>query len=273
MAALLVSLAVMSVLMSVALPAWRHAAQREKEAELVFRGEQYARAIALYRAKNANAFPPSVDILVQGKFLRKKYLDPITKKDFDVIGVGAQSAVPGQPAGTGTTTASGRGQSGQTTQTGRGTSGAQSSPGRGSSTSPSGFTSAPGITNNAFINSATGAVSGGIMGVHSKSQETSIRIYKGQTRYDQWNFVVTAVNRPGGGAGALNPGGQGGSPLPGARGGRGNANPGTNAPGGRGGPGRGPGTGGQGFPPPPPPPPPPFGVPRGPGGAGSDPNF
>ena len=45
------------------------------------------------------------------------------------------------------------------------------------------------------------AVSGGIMGVHSKSQETSIRIYKGQTRYDQWNFVVTAVNRPGGGIG------------------------------------------------------------------------
>ena len=45
MAALLVSLAVMSVLMSAALPAWRHQAQREKEAELVFRGEQYVRAI------------------------------------------------------------------------------------------------------------------------------------------------------------------------------------------------------------------------------------
>ena len=102
MAALLVSLAVMSVLMSVALPAWRHEAQREKEAELVFRGEQYARAVALYRAKNANAFPPSVDVLVQGKYLRKKYLDPITNKDFDVIGVGAQSQVQGQ--GTGVTT-------------------------------------------------------------------------------------------------------------------------------------------------------------------------
>ena len=58
------------------------------------------------------------------------------------------------------------------------------------------------------------------MGVHSKSQETSIRIYKGQTRYDQWNFVVTAVNRPGGGMGATMPGGQGGAQLPGARGGR-----------------------------------------------------
>jgi type II secretory pathway pseudopilin PulG len=40
MAALLVSLAVMSVLLSVILPAWHHEVQREKEAELVFRGEQ-----------------------------------------------------------------------------------------------------------------------------------------------------------------------------------------------------------------------------------------
>ena len=38
MAALLVSIAVMGILMSVALPAWRQAARREKEAELVFRG-------------------------------------------------------------------------------------------------------------------------------------------------------------------------------------------------------------------------------------------
>ena len=112
----------MSVLMSVALPAWRHEAQREKEAELVFRGEQYARAIALYRAKNANAFPPSVDVLVQGKFLRKKYVDPVTNKDFDVIGVGAQAQVQGQGTGPTTGVGAGRGQSTQTSQTGRGTS-------------------------------------------------------------------------------------------------------------------------------------------------------
>ena len=49
MAALLVSLAVMAVLMSVAMPVWRHEAQREKEAELVFRGQQYVRASASSR--------------------------------------------------------------------------------------------------------------------------------------------------------------------------------------------------------------------------------
>ena len=219
MAALLVSLAVMSVLMTAALPAWRHAAQREKEAELVFRGEQYARAVALFRSKNANAFPASVDVLVQGRYLRKKYLDPVTNKEFDVIGAAAQNLMPGQPPAGGP-------------QGGR-----QGGPmgGRGGPVAqpPAGFTS---------------TVSGGIIGVHSKSKETSIRIYNGQTRYDQWNFVFTATNRPGGAApGALNPGGPGGAQMPGP-GGRG-----TN-PAGRGGAGRGTGTGRQGgfgLPPPP----------------------
>jgi hypothetical protein len=112
------------------------------------------------------------------------------------------------------------------------------------------------------------------MGVHSKSQDTSIRIYKGQTRYDQWNFVFTALNRPGGNApGAANPGGPGGDNVPGP-GGRGRGTGTGTAPGNRGqAPGQGPARGGRtgGFElPPPSPPPPPAGVPRGPAGAGSD---
>ena len=69
MAALLVALAVMSVLMSVALPVWRHEAQREKEEELVWRGQQYIRALRLYQART-QALPGSVDLLVNGHFLR-----------------------------------------------------------------------------------------------------------------------------------------------------------------------------------------------------------
>jgi type II secretory pathway pseudopilin PulG len=206
MAALLVSLAVMAVLMSVALPAWRHLARREKEAELAFRGEQYARAIALYRAKNGNVFPPSIDVLVQGHYLRKKYKDPMTPDgEFRLIPVGNPQAPQG-------------GQRGGTPPAGRGGTPAPSQPGQ------------------------TGSfVGGGIMGVASKSTETSIRIYKGQTRYDLWPFTFNLVNRPGGnmpnaGGPGLQPGqrgrGQGRGPGPGD---------------GRGGPGRrggGPGRGG-----------------------------
>ena len=84
MAALLVAMAVMAVLMSVALPVWRHEAQREKEEELVFRGNQYVRALGLYQRKT-QTMPGSVDLLVTGRFIRKKYKDPITNDDFELI--------------------------------------------------------------------------------------------------------------------------------------------------------------------------------------------
>ena len=90
MAALLVSIGVMMLLMSVAMPVWRHQAQREKEAELIFRGEQYARAVNHYQRKmGPGNFPPSIDVLVQQRFLRKKYKDPMTEDgEFDIIPVG-----------------------------------------------------------------------------------------------------------------------------------------------------------------------------------------
>ena len=59
MAALLVTLGVMSVILGVAMPVWRTVVQREKEEELVFRGRQYARAIALYQRKYAASYPPA----------------------------------------------------------------------------------------------------------------------------------------------------------------------------------------------------------------------
>ena len=91
MAALLVTLSVMAVLMGALVPVWSTAARREREEELVFRGEQYARAIMLFQRKYANARPPSVDVLLSERFLRKKYKDPITNEDFELLaaGVGA----------------------------------------------------------------------------------------------------------------------------------------------------------------------------------------
>jgi type II secretory pathway pseudopilin PulG len=224
MAALLVTLAIMSILLSVAMPVWRHEARREKEAELVFRGEQYARAIALFRYKNANipnAFPPSIDALVQGRFLRKKYKDPMTKDgEFVLIGVGSQQPGVNQGANQ-----------------------------PGGPTTPAGRSNAP-------LQPATASgVAGGMMGVRSASQEASIRTYRGATRYDQWNFTFNIAPRPGGAMPMANsPDGRGGNPnnpnivppggFPPGRGGPGTR---TGGPGGRG--GRGPGAGRGGAPP------------------------
>jgi type II secretory pathway pseudopilin PulG len=201
MAALLVALAVMAVLMSVALPVWRHDAQREKEEELVFRGQQYVRAIRLFQTKN-QTLPTSVDILVQGRYIRKKFKDPITNEDFIPIGPG--TALPGQnPSLPGV-------QRGQ--------------PGGSSSIQPGPTSSTP--MSSTF---SGGTVPGGMMGVVSKSKEESIRLFQGRNHYNEWTFLFVNQGPAGaqpGGRGV--PGGPGGQPLPGnnRRGGPGGGGPG-----------------------------------------------
>jgi type II secretory pathway pseudopilin PulG len=66
-----------------------HAAQREKERELLFAGHQFRDAIASYyfRSPGANAYPKSLDELVEDhrfpqplRHLRRLYTDPMTGK-------------------------------------------------------------------------------------------------------------------------------------------------------------------------------------------------
>ena len=51
MAALLVAMGVIAVVLSTTLPVFSTMARREREAELVFRGQQYARAVSLFQRK------------------------------------------------------------------------------------------------------------------------------------------------------------------------------------------------------------------------------
>ena len=95
MVVLLIGIAVSAVWMGAMLPAWQHQAVRQKEAELIFRGEEYARAIALYWRKNNQTLPPSLDVLVSQRYLRKRYLDPIANKEFLAVGgIGPGSTSP-----------------------------------------------------------------------------------------------------------------------------------------------------------------------------------
>jgi type II secretory pathway pseudopilin PulG len=187
MAALLVGMSVMAVLMGALLPVWTTMATREKEAELIFRGNQYARAIGLFQRKFANTPPPTIDILVEQRFLRKKYKDPITNDDFQPL-YANQAAMPGGPGGP----AGAQGATG--IQGGAGTQGARAT----QSQRPGGQVIQAGF-------GATGATAaGGIIGVTSKSKETSLRIFNGRTRYNEWAFVYVQTSQrpgqPGGGA-------------------------------------------------------------------------
>lgn len=69
--------------LAVAAPQMARSIQRDKEMELVHRGEEYKRAIRLYYRK-FGAYPTSIDQLLNTndiRFLRKRYTDPITGKD------------------------------------------------------------------------------------------------------------------------------------------------------------------------------------------------
>ena len=211
MAALLVGISVMSVLMSMALPVWSHMVKREKEAELIWRGEQYKRAIMLFQRKYANTFPPTLDVLLEQKFLRKKYKDPITNDDFQLLPASGGGPKPGPVQGV----PPGGGRQGTPPQGGLSGFG----PLR-----PGGTAGPQGQIVGA------GTVNLGIGGVVSKSKDTSIKIYNGRQKYNEWVFVhVQTAQRVGG------PGGQfPGMPLQPSPGGRGMP-PGVGGPGGRGG--------------------------------------
>jgi type II secretory pathway pseudopilin PulG len=202
MAALLVALSVMSILASAAMPTWRQMSQREKEAELIFRGQQYARAIGLFqRRAGPGTNPPNLDVLVQQRFLRKKYKDPITGGDFDLISPTTAMAAATAPGARGAANAPGArafgGDSAASQQRQQELQGRLSAAGRGMQTS--------GGAQVGF----GGNVAGGIVGVASKSKEKSIRIYNGRNYYNEWQFVyVPPAQAPGATAGA--PGAPGG---------------------------------------------------------------
>jgi len=185
MAALLVTMSVMAVLLSVALPAWSNMIRREKEEELIFRGNQYARAINLYQRKYANASPANLEVLIKERFLRKKFRDPLSpEKDGEFQLLYLQQNTTSRGAGTG------------------------AGGGRGGSIGPSMGPSRSGL----------------IVGVASKNTGQSIRVYKDKTHYNEWQFIGMELSTQAGpGPGQRGTGPQRGGPQRGdsQRGGRG----------------------------------------------------
>ena len=77
----MVAAAVLLIGLTAVLPSIYQEGQREREAELIFRGYQYARAIAGYHQK-FQRYPNSIEDLTKltsgFRFLRKEYVDPMT---------------------------------------------------------------------------------------------------------------------------------------------------------------------------------------------------
>ena len=206
MAALLVAMGIMAVVLSTTMPVYSTMAKRERETELIFRGQQYARAVSLFQRKYGNALPPNLDVLLNERFLRKQFKDPITNDDFQLIGPGspelaeAANAAPVAPGG-------------------RGTQQSQQQRGGGpplSQMQPQPQVSGRGVQSNPLT---SGQAPGGIIGVVSKSKATSLRIYNNHDKYNEWLFLATQMSTAAGApTGDLMPGGRGGRAPGGARG-------------------------------------------------------
>lgn len=211
MVTLLVSLSIASILMTATMPVWSQMAKREREEELVFRLGQYSRAIRLFQSRNGpGVLPPSIDVLVQQKHLRKKFKDPITGEDFEPVTALTQTTItpPGTGRGGGPPASATRPSPPPTSTAGRG------------------------------ANQAGGVAPGGLRGVVSSSDAESLRTLNGRTHYNEWisTEVPNSTQRlsaAGGNAPATNAPGQ--TPGPAGRGA-------PNTPG-----GRGPGSNNGGF--------------------------
>ena len=184
----------------------------QKEDDMIWRGGQYARAIGLYYRK-FNKFPYKVEDLTNQtngvRFLRQAYKDPMNKEDgsWRFIYVGPNGTLIGsnrqvsllQSTAFGAGPAGGAAAAGQMGQL---LGGAQSLP-QGSG--------APGVQLPAGSDSSSGSSSasqqpqplggavmgGNIIGVGSKVDKSSLRVYLGEDNYKNWEFIWNPLNRGG----------------------------------------------------------------------------
>lgn len=201
--------ALLLISLAAALPSIYVEGQREKEKELIFRGEQYARAIMLFH-EQFKRYPTSVKELLHTNnlsFLRKAYPDPMTRSgkwrfvhatasgvilDSKVLALPGtqQNKPPGsnsgstdsQAASPGTQTNSPTGQAGS--QQGGFSLGTFSLPNSGQSSTPGQQSNG----NSPFFhdNQIIGAF---IVGVASTSNHQSIAVFNKRSEYDQWEFL------------------------------------------------------------------------------------
>ncbi len=255
--AILFALTLLVIALAVAAPRAAKAIQRQKEDELIRRGEQYALAIRRFY-KKFGRYPSDLDQLENTnniRFLRRKYLDPITgKDDWQPIQFGQARPPTGffgqKITTTGGLSPSGPGISPSTIGTGLGTSatsdntsstssstsagGQNTATGTSAGTAPGGANSPAGPAGSAGNALSTDQLAGktfgggAIVGVSIPSQKESLKEFQQKNHYNEWQFVydptMDPTSRGGLGAGAA-------TGVPGAFGQPGINQPGMNQPG------------------------------------------
>jgi type II secretory pathway pseudopilin PulG len=160
---LLFLITAMAIGLMVAVPVWQTQIQREKEEELVFRGNQYVEAVRIYQLKNPGTFPRSLDELLEEKCIRRLYKDPMSPDgSWNVILLAESPGAGGSP---------------------------RSAPARARTKAPAAgraFSAQKLLVAPQQVLSSIRNVQ--ILGVVSSSTQKSFRIYHSEESYDRWLF-------------------------------------------------------------------------------------
>lgn len=174
MVVLMVAVTVLMVFVAAALPMWSQVMQREKEAELISRGWQYAEAIRVFQQRHGR-YPTRLEELmeVEPRSIRKLWEDPMTESgEWGLVFQGGV-APPGGEDGQGRDLAGARGPGGR-----------REDERRDRQRRPGGLRT-PEAGEQRTV--------GPIVGVRSLSDEESIRVLFGEQSYDAWLFTVDRI--------------------------------------------------------------------------------
>ena len=203
MVGVVIAIAILTILIAAVGPTISTILQRDKETELIFRGKQYARAIAAFQIRY-NRYPNELKELSEVKphSIRKLFTEPMCNcDDWQVIFAGSAEAVPmgqggpnlpggglpGQGPRPRTTPAPGTGNQPPSTYTGMG----PTPPpflGGGGGDQPAAPTPAP-FSTGIFANRDNKTI-GPIVGVRSKVHHKALKKWRDKEWYDEWRFIA-----------------------------------------------------------------------------------
>jgi type II secretory pathway pseudopilin PulG len=214
--ALLVGITVMLILLTASAQSWTAIMKREREEELIFRGNQYIHAIKAYH-KERGQFPTELKALFEagprgGRYIRTLYADPFSEDgEWNLIYLGPDGktpfnpnapnpgpGIPGLPGANAVQGVPGLARSDprlsdrlRDQPSGRNTQGGSSL--RDRKRKKSGF--------------ASGNLTSPIVGVVSRGIDQGFREYMGMQYYDEWEFHVFLLE--------MDPQGRSGGRIPG----------------------------------------------------------
>jgi type II secretory pathway pseudopilin PulG len=206
LAAFLVAL--VAIALAYAIPSIIQQIKHDKEVEMIHRGVEYARAIKKYNKKIPGGYPSSIEQLVETnhiRFLRKKYKDPITGKDFRLLRVGDPqltailSGIPGLAGNAGFNPLANQ-MGGNLLAGGNVGAGLNPSPSPTPAPSPDASNpnqqgqpeASPSPTPGGMFGGSTGGQTFGgapIVGVTSASKKKAFHVFNKKDHYNEWVFV------------------------------------------------------------------------------------